>query len=257
MQTPNNDDMLRHIASGYLEEYGRQLKDELAQLEQADAVITPGLDRKVLGEIKARKRRRNFRIGGSLVACLLLALLLPNVWRQGNQAPLPSTGQEQLRTSGVMIQEEPAEELGEERFLDEPPMEEAEIAVEEAEPFDLDQAVPPTSPLYDQPIYGEGTIPLSFSLPPDLDIIAIEQDNEKSIYYLSDVMADDIILSLEMGELPDSPPGLEPLWINDTTAYGLTCADYSLLTFQKDGIVYEMTCRYDMDTLLNLSYHII
>ena len=51
--------------------------------------------------------------------------------------------------------------------------------------------------------------------------------------------------------------GLTAIRINGSAAYTRATADYQLLTFRKDGVLYTLTCRYELDTLLNLGEQIL
>ena len=100
-------------------------------------------------------------------------------------------------------------------------------------------------------------IPLSFALPDNLTIANVEEDRGKSIYYLRDRNMDDVILTLEYIDHPPSHEDLQRININNSTAYVRYLPDYSLMTLDKDGVRYEMTCRYDVNTLMELGAKII
>ncbi len=99
-------------------------------------------------------------------------------------------------------------------------------------------------------------IPLAFSLPENLSVARTKQDNGQSIYYLSDLYEDNVVMTLEKA---DFEPGerLTELWVNGSAAYARATPDYQLLTFRKDGVVYTLTCRYELDTLLSLGKQIL
>ena len=83
-----------------------------------------------------------------------------------------------------------------------------------------------------------------------------KQDLGQTIYYLKDQQEDDVIMTLEKGALPDVS-ALTRYSVDGYAAYGRETADYQLLLFQKDGILYTLTCRYRMDTLLQLAKNIL
>ena len=95
-------------------------------------------------------------------------------------------------------------------------------------------------------------IPLSAPLPVGFSEAGFEQDNGKSVYYIENIYMDNVVLTLEKAVLPDTS-GLTAITLGDTVAYGTQTDSYSLLTFQSGEIVYEFTCRYDINTLLELS----
>jgi hypothetical protein len=84
----------------------------------------------------------------------------------------------------------------------------------------------------------------------------VEQDVGKTIYYLDNTRLDDAVVTLEYAELPDIS-GLTVYEINGQPAYGKYSPDYSALIFTKDGILYELTSKYDINTLMELGEAIL
>lgn len=103
----------------------------------------------------------------------------------------------------------------------------------------------------------EGVIPLSFTLPENFSVLEVEQDVGKTIYYLQDMRLDNVVLTLQRSDGFIVPDGLNEYEINGETVHGIYKTDFSFLTFEKDGIVYEMTSEHDIDTLLELGTAII
>ncbi|MDR1439100.1 MAG: hypothetical protein LBJ10_03535 [Clostridiales bacterium] len=103
----------------------------------------------------------------------------------------------------------------------------------------------------------DGAIPLGFALPAGFSISNAEQDREKTIYYLEHAASDDIVLVMEpsqtaaLDELIGSGE-LNTIEIGPNIAYGAYNADFSELVFERGGIVYDMTCKYDINTLIGL-----
>ncbi|MDR3120394.1 MAG: hypothetical protein LBU58_03525 [Clostridiales bacterium] len=99
-------------------------------------------------------------------------------------------------------------------------------------------------------------IPLGFTLADGFSIAGVEQDIERTIYYVADARNDDVVITLRQGG-GAARAGLWALEIpiggERQAAYGVYGADYSLLTFERGGVVYEMTCKYDLNTLLGLA----
>lgn len=100
-------------------------------------------------------------------------------------------------------------------------------------------------------------IPLSFALPANLTESGFEQDYEKSVYSLSDSLLDDVVLTLEpyTNDAPFS--SLAPLTLDGGGVYYTSTADFKLLTFEKDGVLYTMSCKHDINTLINLARAIL
>lgn len=99
-------------------------------------------------------------------------------------------------------------------------------------------------------------IPLSFSLPENLSVADTELDNGQSVYYLSDSYEDNVVMTLEKTDF-EPGEGLTAIRVNGSAAYTRETADYQLLTFRKDGVLYTLTCRYELNTLLNLGEQIL
>ena len=104
---------------------------------------------------------------------------------------------------------------------------------------------------------GFEVIPLSFAVPAGFTKSGFEQDNEKSVYYFDDTMKDNVVLTMEKsGRAPD-PAGMTRLSINGSAAYAVSGEGYSLLTFNKGGVLYELTCQYDINTLTRFGNEIL
>ena len=95
-------------------------------------------------------------------------------------------------------------------------------------------------------------IPLSVNLPKGFVQSGFEQDREKSIYYIDDINNDNVVLTMEKS--PDQPDisGLVEINVGNSVAYGTQTASYSLLTFNRDDVLYVLTCQHDINTLINL-----
>jgi len=100
-------------------------------------------------------------------------------------------------------------------------------------------------------------IPLSFSPPENFSISDTGEDNGVSIYYLADIRQDDVVMQLEYTTTAEPLfDSLKPVTISGNQAYGISTADYKMLTFVHDNILYTLTCQYDFNTLVLLSKNI-
>jgi len=226
----DREELFRQMASQYVDQYGQELKRELAELEQSKILhATPSLDRRVRQTIAAQRRKRYTRLAGLLAACILLFLLVPNMGTFiGSDTAAPSTAEAEAESSApaeVPQQEDSAASTGPEHSAE--------------QEFEV--------------------IPLSFELPPNLSVAGFEQDNEKSIYYLSDTRLDDVVMTMEKAVSQEdySKEGLVEISINQHKTYGRTEGEYSLLTFEKEEIRYVMTCKHDINTLVSLGGYIL
>ena len=100
-------------------------------------------------------------------------------------------------------------------------------------------------------------INLAPALPERLRISAEETDESRRVYILSDYYGDDVVLTAEYRESKPDADGLTPFLVNGVTVYYLSEDFYYLMTFKHDGILYTMTCRYEMETLLELCKNIL
>jgi len=100
-------------------------------------------------------------------------------------------------------------------------------------------------------------IPLSFTLPDNLTVTDSKVDNGASIYYLSDSFADDVVLRMEYSDNAEMVfDSLKPIKIEGNEAYGISTDSYKMLSFVHDEILYTLTCKYDINTLIAVSKHI-
>ena len=98
---------------------------------------------------------------------------------------------------------------------------------------------------------------LPFSLPVNLTVSSMEQDQGKQIVYLKDTYEDDIVLVMETADTHPSGTGLTEQHLGRQTVYTRQTPDYQLLTLQKNGTLYTLTCRYELDTLMAVGEQIV
>lgn len=104
---------------------------------------------------------------------------------------------------------------------------------------------------------GQTLIPLNFTLPEPFSVTSADTDHGQTIYRLESVLHDPVVLTLEYAEAAPDVTGLRAMPLGDTTVYGTSAEGYQMLVFTADGLVYCMTCRYDMSTLLTLAEAIL
>lgn len=100
-------------------------------------------------------------------------------------------------------------------------------------------------------------IALNFTLPDEFTQAGMEQDNEKTVYYLDSRMDDPVVLVLERGDVLSDTKNLIPVKLGDETGFARQTDHYSLLTFCKENVVYTLTCQHDINTLARLSEAIL
>lgn len=233
-----SDELYRSMASHYADEYGKQLQQELAELEQqpdaADLSRMDWLVRKNLHEVKNQDSRRTRRlsVGALIAACLIIAIAVPAVLNRPDLA----SGSSSADAAEIA-------EATDEAVMDAAPAPEPEADM---------QTEADARPAEDYEV-----IPLSAELPVGFTLSSFEQDREKSIYYLEDLYRDDVVVTLEKSNTVADSDSLVEIDVDGTTAYGFSGGDYSLMTFLKDDVLYTLTCKHDINTLYRLSQNFI
>lgn len=98
---------------------------------------------------------------------------------------------------------------------------------------------------------------LTARLPDEFSVSHIEQDQAQTIYYIQNEKNDDVVLTMEKNQLDQNYKELTEITFEGDSAYGASYEDYSILAFEKDGISYVLTCKYDINTLVSLIEKII
>lgn len=220
MKKPDNEKIYRTIASRYQRETGEQLLREKAMLEQQ----SPGADTRRLDELvrrgtSRRKKIKTARWTAVIAACLLVLVLVP-LW-----GPLlTKMGQ----SDSARVNESAAAEAPN------------GAAASEAQPGQ------------------EELIPLHFTLPDNFTVEKAELDNGLSVYHLGDSCRDPVVMQLGYSDAYElQTDGLTQLTVNGQPVYGRSGDAYHLLTFESGGIVYTLTCAYDINTLVPICENIL
>ena len=216
----NSDEIMKKIADEYVERYGRELRSELEQLEQKPMVSISeiSLERRVRRKIAAQKRRPYLRALPLIAACIVIAVIyLPNMLR--SEVPAPPYQASSSPAPTVSGAPAPA------------------VQAPEAQGYKI--------------------IPLAATLPRGFTQTGFEQDYEKSIYYIEDEYLDDVVITLEPANTPPDTSGLVEIILGESVVFGKQTDAFSLLTFSSDEVLYTLTCRYDINTLLRLGYALV
>lgn len=111
---------------------------------------------------------------------------------------------------------------------------------------------PPNQPGQSGQTSGE-LIPLAFSLPENLAVKETMVDQGQSVYLLADRLQDDVVLIMEkldsQVEAADTTE-LMVVEINGHQVYIRSDAAYKQLICYQEDLIYRMSCRYDINTLL-------
>lgn len=208
-----NEKTYKYIADEYIKEYGEKLREELDSLERDEAGrITPALDSRVARGVAVFKRGRYARY--TRYAGLAAACLVVALL-----APVVlrlSPGQNAAPSASAPAASAPAA-----------------------------SAPPPAT--YE-------LLPLSFDLPPQFTVASVEQDAERTVYRLEDSKLDDVVLTLERSGDISRYDGLTALTVGGRGAFGGSGGGYSLLAIEdaEADILYVITCKYDINTLVLL-----
>lgn len=218
----DKDKLYENIANLYVEEEGKRILDELNELSaQGESYASELFDARVKERIAAKKRARITRVTALLSAACIVLVIAPTLIRA-------------LSKKGIAETPDHSSAPGE------------NAASEEAAP-------PPDIGM------GYEVLRLSANLGSNFSIESYEQDISKTIYYIGDAYSDDVVLTLEKTGHAKAIETVElsKIIINGHETYGYYGPDYSIVTFETDGIVYSMTCKYDINTLISLSEAIL
>lgn len=237
MENYNENQFLTQIARRYAEHYGEILNAENAGLERQKVLtVTPGLDKKISRIGKTSGARRFYGGLSALAAAVLLMLMIPRLISlndNGVMSPAPSA---------------PASSGAEHSAAAPAPQPSAAEAEHSA------SAPPPqSSPAEPAP----ELLPLTFTLPDNFRVTDSELDNGKSVYYLSNAFFDDVVMTMELDSDENVFAELSPLEINGQPVYYKYTSDFSVMAFEKRGITYVLTCKYDVNTLVPLAEAIL
>lgn len=215
-----NEFLLKSMTREYVQKLGEQVKAENIQLSREFSFApTPGLDRRVFSHIAARKRRNSFRAAAIIAACIALLIVTPFALNMiGQFAPTPiSTAVPSVST--------PAEPLAPEQTHFEPT--------------------------------NAGIIPLSFEMPEGYFAGEPELDNGMTVYQITTPLDDDIVLTLTKDGDISEYTNLKRVLIDDEPVFAKSTADYNLIAFERDNIMYVATCKYDANTIFTLGKNIL
>ena len=95
-------------------------------------------------------------------------------------------------------------------------------------------------------------IPINIAIKPAYSVVSTVYDSGRTIYFITNTRQDNIVLSLRRGGITKvETEGLTPVAFGETTAYMAYDADYSVMVYEREGIVHELTCRFDVNTLVD------
>ena len=214
-------------------------------------------------------------------ACLVCALLTVLV-------PLSNRGGERSANSGRQIAEVAATTQSPESSYkrDRPGIEDSITAESDAKTNDtanadrstgangnsLAAAEPAPSIQAQTPVVQFEQIALKKELPQEYTVAEVKQDGDKTIYHIESATLDDMIITLaktseDRTKIAGQDAAREQAGFikvdlllaggQALEAKALSKADYNLLAFRTDGIDYELSCKYDINSLLTLGTYLI
>lgn len=212
-----NEAFFKNLAAMYAEKDGEALKNEVAEIEKENMPHSPHLDRKVQTKMLNFKMKRLSYLFVPVAACFILFAIY------FGRAPINNN------------------------------------------PTAMVESTPPTNSAPDTAIVDNNTprpIPnevelLSAKLPNGYNVTDVDYDNGKTIYYIANDTKNEIVLTTEAfsGELENEM--FQEININNTRVYGLVKNDYSVITYEKDNILYKLTSKYNYHDLIEISKNLI
>jgi len=227
----NPEKLFADMARIYVDKEGERLRSEGASLMDG-APFPPSKDfeRKIAARIRVERFRRPAYIMGSIAACIIVALIGINILRSfnGDLGGFGGFGNVDVGGGGARLAPD------------------SQVAMGGA---------------------NSDMIALAFNLPPNCSVAGVEQDVGKTIFHINDIKNDNIVLVAEKsddiggtGKYDENKlkgSGLKKIEINGTTLYAVAKADFSRFTFKKEGVIYDMTCKYDYNTLIAFCEYIL
>jgi len=98
-------------------------------------------------------------------------------------------------------------------------------------------------------------IPIPFHVPEHYAVLSASMDNGVGVYYIAHEDGDDVVVTVDGqggGEADDAAAFPETVVIDGTPVEAKVRADYKMLTFERDGAVYTLSCREELGTLAAL-----
>ena len=248
----NHEKLFAEMAKLHAEKEGERLRRENEYyIENAPFPPSRDFEKRVYAKIRAERFRRPAYAIVSIAACIMILIVSLNVLpglRGGGDprgAQQAQGTQNTQNAQGTQPATRPPEESG------------------------MTSAAAPGQPGYPASAGSAGheLIKLAFKLPPNCSVADVEQDIGQTIYYIKDTQRDDIVLIAEKtvdtggtgiyDEDRLKRRGLSKIEINDTALYAVAKTDYNYFTFQRDGIIYNLTCKYDYKTLISFCEFIL
>ncbi|MDR1798176.1 MAG: hypothetical protein LBR44_12230 [Clostridiales Family XIII bacterium] len=98
-------------------------------------------------------------------------------------------------------------------------------------------------------------IPIPFHVPEHYAVLSASMDNGVGVYYIAHEDGDDVVVTVAPEEEGAAAPGEvmpDEVEIDGETVAAAVTPDYKMLSFEKGGDVYTLSCREDMGTLAAL-----
>ena len=256
--------VFRRLAVGYVEKEGEKLRAENeACAAEAPFAVSDGFRDKVYAKIRREKYIRAYYAIGAVAACFLVAFIgifAINGMNSRTSAPAQyeAAGSAPGETYSDSIHSDGTYSDGTYSF-------DGADGTDDSEGSEDSEATSGS-----EGSGGDGRyepIALSYSLPAHLSVADVEQDKGQTVFYIDNAEDDDIVLIAERSEQIGGSgkfdkdalqaSGLRPIRINGTELYAVARADYSLVTFQSEGVIYSATCKHDYRTLISLCEYIL
>jgi len=227
-----NEDVLKQAASLYVSQEGENLLRELALLENARMQsFDKTMRRRVNSRIRSDKFKKTAFIAGPIAACLIAALFASRFLNVNY-----GTGSASTNTATAPQADLPSTPA--------PP---AEPGTSAAQPEDT--AIPARAEI----------MLLSDKLPEGCILTKTDYDYEKTIYYITNDLGNDIVLVTEPAEGSEGfdKNSFDSVDINGTQGYVLAKSDYKALIVQTDDMFLTLTSRFSVGDLIKIAQTVV
>ena len=241
-----NDVFFKNLASLYVEKDGERLKNELEEMENDSSTSYPQrLDKRIRSNVRMSDIRRAATILAPAAACFLLIFAL---W--GRMPAMDISGPLNMNfSSPAYITSETSSPPS---AADSP----ANLYSEYASDADVSSAA---EAALKQTQTDASTVMalMAARLPYGYDVTGVDYDNAKTIYHILNDTNNQIVLTTEKTSLDIDLAYYQEIRINGVRVFGMVKNDYSLITYEQDGLIYTLTSRYNYKDLIDISKNII
>ena len=224
-----NETFFKTLASQYVEKDGERLKKELEDIENDQKASYPTrLDKRIRSKILMSDARRAITIAAPVAACFLL------IFAFFGRIPFIENGSPSI----IDIN--------------------SQTSINYDAPSSGTPAVEGTPNRGNNRTQAQMQIALmAAKMPAGYNVTGIDYDMEKTIYYITNDADNQIVMTTEKSEFDIEMAYYQEIRINGEPVYGMVKSDFSVITYEKDGVLYTLTSKYNYEDLIDISKNII